>query len=114
MVGHIDTVWAGVTDMDRSVRFYTALLGQEPSYASSHWTAFRLGAVTLGLHADMPGGAAGFVVSIEVADLETAAHACQEAGGEVDPEIHETPRGHVQMVFDPDRNRIQLFRAATG
>lgn len=99
--------------MERSVRFYTALLGQEPSYASTHWTAFRLGAVTLGLHLGMPGGETGFVVSTEVADLNIAATACREAGGEVDPEIHETPRGHVQMVFDPDRNRIQLFRAAT-
>lgn len=99
--------------MDRSVRFYKALLGQEPSYASPHWTAFRLGAVSLGLHADMPCGEAGFVVSLEVADLDAAARLCAEAGGTMDPEIHETPRGHVQMVFDPDRNRIQLFRAAS-
>jgi catechol 2,3-dioxygenase-like lactoylglutathione lyase family enzyme len=106
----LDTVWCGVADMDRALGFYRDLLGLKPVFVSPFWTSIKFeNGLQLGLHGGgaSPGG--GFVVSFLTDDL-VALRAHLEGAGVKVGEFHDTPRGAVMDVFDPDENRLQAMQ----
>ncbi len=106
----LDTVWCGVTDMDRAVAFYRDLLGLAPGFTSPFWTSISLGKeLQLGLHGGGTSGDGGFVVSFLTDDLAALRHSLTAAGVKVG-EYHDTPRGAIMDVFDPDGNRLQAMQ----
>jgi catechol 2,3-dioxygenase-like lactoylglutathione lyase family enzyme len=106
----LDTVWCGVSDMDRAVEFYRDRLGLEPGYTSQFWTSFKLAeGLQLGLHGGGGGASGGFVVSFLTDDLQALRTSLVEAGVKVG-DFHDTPRGAIMDVFDPDGNRLQAMQ----
>lgn len=106
----LDTVWCGVSDMDRAVAFYRDQLGLTPSFVSPFWTSIKLAdAVQLGLHGGGGGASGGFVVSFLTDDLAALREQLTSAGVKVG-EFHDTPRGAIMDVFDPDGNRLQAMQ----
>jgi hypothetical protein len=63
----------------------------------------------LGLHGGGAGGAGGFVVSFLTEDLRELRSFLTEKGIQVG-EFHDTPRGAIMDVFDPDGNRLQAMQ----
>ncbi|HXH61352.1 MAG TPA: VOC family protein [Fimbriimonadaceae bacterium] len=112
LINGLDTVWCPVTDMERSVAFYRDVLGLKPGFESPYWTSFDLGGVQLGLHfgGGKPGG--GFVVSVLTDDLPALRSRLVGANCEVG-EYHDTPRGTVMDIADPDGNRLQAMQLGT-
>jgi predicted enzyme related to lactoylglutathione lyase len=107
----LDTVWCGVSDMDRAVAFYRDQLGLTPAFVSPFWTSIKLdGGVQLGLHGGGGGGeGGGYVMSFTTDDLAMLRERLVGAGCKVG-EYHDTPRGAVMDVFDPDGNRMQAMQ----
>jgi predicted enzyme related to lactoylglutathione lyase len=109
----LDTVWCPVTDMDSAVAFYRDQLGLEIAFQSPYWTSIKLpGGVQLGLHGGGGGTGGGFVVSFVTEDL-AALKAGLSAAGCKTGDYHDTPRGAVMDVFDPDGNRMQAMQLGT-
>lgn len=105
----LDTVWCGVSDMERAVAFYRDQLGLELGFTSPYWSSFTLGSVQLGLHGGGAASNGGFVVSFLTEDLASLKARLSGAGFKVG-EFHDTPRGAVMDVFDPDGNRMQAMQ----
>jgi predicted enzyme related to lactoylglutathione lyase len=106
----LDTVWCPVTDMDRAIGFYRDQLGLEVGFQSPYWTSIKLpGGVQLGLHGGGGSGSGGFVVSFLTDDLSGLKASLMSNGCKVG-EFHDTPRGAVMDVFDPDGNRMQAMQ----
>lgn len=108
----MDTVMVGVQDMAAMTAFYRRALGLEPTYESPHWTAFDIGGVQLGLHAggsgEAPGG--GFVPSFRVEDIRAFLGHLQEMGADVEPDLHQTPRGPLLTFRDPEGHAWQAIQ----
>jgi predicted enzyme related to lactoylglutathione lyase len=95
-----------VTDMDRSVAFYTGAFGLEVAVQSPDWSELRFGDAVVALHGGGGGGAgAGGPVrtglSFTVADLDAAVAAVESNGGRV-----------VQAPFSPGGEGIRLAELA--
>ena len=111
MSNRLDTILCEVSEMTRSVTFYKAILGSDPSIESPHWTSFPMGDVSLALHpryslAEASGG--GWVIGIRVASLTDVKGILAALGREPDRE-HEIPGGKLLEFTDPDGNRIQAI-----
>jgi hypothetical protein len=94
-----------VTDMERSVRWYSALLQIDPDVEGSHWTSFRVGGSHLALHLTDDVRASGNVELSLVATepLESLAARFEVVGGIVDEAF-----GRSVMTGDPDGLQIQV------
>lgn len=94
-----------VTDMDRSIEWYSTLLGASPSMASEHWTTFEVGGAVVALHASGEVLAAGNVALSLVAPAPL-----EDAASVVDGEatIVDQPFGRSFTVTDPDGLLIQV------
>lgn len=106
----LDTVWCPVTDMDRAVAFYRDQLGLEIAFQSPYWTSIMLDSgIQFALHGGGgdPGG--GFVVCFQTDSLVALRQSLVDAGTRVG-EFHDTPRGTIMDVFDPDGNRLQAMQ----
>jgi catechol 2,3-dioxygenase-like lactoylglutathione lyase family enzyme len=100
-----------VSDMTRSVAFYRDLLGLEVLYESEHWSQLRLGPVSIGLHPGLPSASpgGGWVIGVEVADLDQLRRVLAEAGYPTDAQLHQTPAGVAMDFRDPDGNPLQAM-----
>ena len=94
-----------VTDMDRALRWYAALLGCEPVVRGGYWSSFALGDAQLALHlsddAPVPGGVELSLVVTE--PLEAVIGRVTPVRGIADEAF-----GRSIVVADPDGTRIQV------
>ncbi len=101
-----------VTDMDRSVAFYTKLLPAATIVTSSpYWTELQAGTASLALHlADMVDHSAdGMGLGLDAASsLEEIVQQLTSAGIETRGEICAQPFGRSVSVDDPDGLTIQI------
>jgi catechol 2,3-dioxygenase-like lactoylglutathione lyase family enzyme len=111
--GGIDLVYLFVTDMDRAVAFYRDTLRLELGFrAGDDWSQFRVGQVTLGLHATAEGEERrpGGTVAFTVGDLDGAVRSLDELGIEHGPEGGgREGRARFVEFADPDGNVLALF-----
>ncbi|MBX3097564.1 MAG: VOC family protein [Fimbriimonadaceae bacterium] len=102
----VDTIFAGVSDMNRAVAFYRDVLGIGSVYESAYWTTLDTEGVSVALHLG-GGGSGGWTLCFRCDDLESLRTKLKAAG--VDPVDHETPRGPTLQFTDPDGNAVQAI-----
>lgn len=109
-----------VTEMERSINWYSTLLGKEASFSSEHWSTFSVGDGTLALHsvdqrslvegsavegsAEEPAGNGSVELSLVVDDTLEAL--LDRTGW--DAAIDTQPFGRSLVLHDPDGARIQV------
>lgn len=94
-----------VNDMQRSIDWYSDVLGATPDVESEHWTSYTVGGATLALHltdeAASPGSVELSLVATESLDTLAKRLTPHE-------EIQDQPFGRSFIVIDPDGTRIQV------
>lgn len=99
-----------VRNMPRMTAFVSAISGEEPLYASPHFTSFALGDGRLGLHS---GGSDGrgqnWRPCLQVHEIDAFLARVEEAGGQKEAGPHDTPRGPVYDFRDPEGNPWQAI-----
>ncbi len=94
-----------VTDMERSIAWYSALLDSQPAYASSHWTSFPVAGGTLALHLTDEAITSGGVELSLVTEVPLEA---VQTRVEVSRGIADEAFGRSLVVHDPDGTSIQV------
>jgi lactoylglutathione lyase len=109
----VDHVWFWTRDMDRSVAFYTDVVGLElVRRDGDDWAELDAGAVRLGLHgagdrAQLP---AGGTVVLRVEDLDATKLALEARGVRFDAHVGEVEgRARFASFADPDGNGLQII-----
>lgn len=111
-VSHVAFVMYPVSDMARSIEFYTNVLGfRKAGLESDSWVEFEVGGTTFGLgnfpQVGKPGTAQS--LAIEVTDM-AAFRADLAAKGYDAPGPHETPVCFISGIQDPDGNSITIHQ----
>jgi predicted enzyme related to lactoylglutathione lyase len=104
------TTWCHVSDMDRSLRFYSGVLGLETVRQSPYWSELAVGALRIGLHPGTPRPGLGWMLGLATSDLAALRAAVEASDGRVTEEYHQTPSGVVLTLSDPDGNPIQALQ----
>lgn len=108
-----------VTDMDRSIRFYTEILGlQLTQRFGEHWAQVQAGELVIGLHpasAQSPSGhngsiTIGFTFSTPI---EEAVSTLKQKGVRFPGPIIQDNAGKVAYFEDPDGNTLYLWETAS-
>jgi predicted enzyme related to lactoylglutathione lyase len=105
-----------VSDMDRSVRFYTEVLGLKLAQRfGNHWASVEAGNLAIGLHpasAHMPAGRDGStMVGFEVAGaIEEAVRILQQKGVKFRGPVNSDKAGKFASFEDPDGNGLYMFQ----
>ena len=99
-----------VTDMDRAVDWYCAVLAVPPAYQSSAWTSLAVGDATLGLHIieTRPSDSHAALSLIATEPLEEVESRLEAAGITIARPIREEDFGRSLAVVDPDGTAIQI------
>jgi catechol 2,3-dioxygenase-like lactoylglutathione lyase family enzyme len=105
-----------ISDMDRSIRFYTETLGLRLAYRfGNHWAAVEVGkGLTIGLHpasSEMPAGRRGsMALGLELGEtsIEEAISRLSSKGVRFQGPVNEAKAGKFVSFEDPDGNLIYL------
>ena len=105
-----------VTDMDRSVAFYTKVLGLRLTQRfGDHWAQLDAGRLTIGLHPASPENTAGRDGSVTIGfvlsePIEDAVRALQSNGAKLRGPVAEDPNaGKFAYFEDPDGNVLYII-----
>lgn len=116
-IGELDELLLYVTDMDRMVRFYTAVLGFEIEEGAPEHGFVRLdtGAASLGLHAGRDGGVGDFTPKpvFRVPDVKAAQSYLREHDIELGDIRSPEPGTDVCDCVDPDGNTFSIESRGT-
>lgn len=111
-------VWLPVTDLDRSVEFYTGRLGLPEEHRGRDWAEVQADGMRIGLNSsqhESPHGNGGAVIAFEPdGDLDGAVAELRDQGVEFAGEISEHPWGRIATFKDPDGNDLQLYEPPSG
>ena len=120
MITGIQDVYVNVADMQRSLDFYTQVLGCQVTYEDEYWSSLDAYGLKLGLHwtggepvppvpFDEHGADAGATITFRSDDVTADQQRLLEKGvtvvGEIDEEF-----GHLVVFRDPDGNFLKLMR----
>lgn len=110
----------GVTDLDRSIAWYSGVLGFVLLYRSDDigWCELSTGVdkVNVGLsEVERVGGAGGSIPTFGVTDIDVAKAALDASNVRQDGPIRDIP-GLVRLVtfYDPDGNAMMLYQDMKG
>ena len=111
----IDASFYTVKDIDKCTKFYSAILGFEPTLTYQdivrEWTF--PGGESFGIYKSPEGQASGSGVMFQVDDVAAAVEAAKAFGVKFDEDggtIEETPVCHMAFAQDPDGNRFMLHK----
>ena len=113
MIHKIHHLVVYVKDMEKSIKFYTEILGFDLEYQSEHWSVIRLGEqeVYVGLHlveSDIKGGTE---IAFEVDDIQKTKMDLEEKGIVFTREIIEiAPNMYLANFVDPDNNPLSIHQ----
>lgn len=107
------TVYFEIQDMDRSIKFYTEVLGLPVKIRyGNHWAEVDAQTISIGLHPTEEGApvqtGGGGVVSFYVSDIEALRTELVKKGVEPGP-VRNPPRGKFFMLKDPDGNYLHFI-----
>ena len=113
-------VWSEipVTDMDRSVAFYSSVFDYKMTIDTTGSNPMAILNGTMNgvgghLYPGKPAKNSGPTLHLAVpGDLEEAIDKCRNAGGEIIGEVHQIPPGRFIYATDPDGNSLGLFEPA--
>ncbi len=94
-----------VSQMQRSIEWYSLLLDTSPELVSDHWTTFGVGGAIVALHASDDANAEGSVALSLVAPTPLENTAARLGA---DATIVDHPFGRSFIATDPDGTRIQV------
>jgi predicted enzyme related to lactoylglutathione lyase len=113
MIERVKNVYVQADRVSSVLPFYTALLGTEPLFVDGErWAQFKAGGLTVALAGEdeaAGGPGAGWVVTVEVADLAAATDAAIAASGVVKEERDMGDHGRAVVVQDPAGNLVTLW-----
>ncbi len=111
----IDVVFFWVADVERSVAWYTQVLGIEAGPRYGDWQEFRVsGPTRFAVHGGAVGGeTSNAVVAFRVADLGEAMRGLADRGVEPVDSITDTGSARFVTYVDPDGNRVQVLERPT-
>jgi len=103
-----------ITDMDRSVHFYTEILGLKLAQRfGDHWASVEAGKLSIGLHPasnQSPAGKDGSTtVGFEVTGIEDAVSRLEQRGVKFRGAISQDKAGKFAHFEDPDGNGLYMF-----
>jgi len=107
-----------ITDMDRSVRFYTEVLGLRLAQRfGNHWAQVDAEQIVIGLHPATKENPAGRNGSITIgfmftAPIEETVHTLEQQGVKFHGPIAQDNAGKVVYFEDPDGNVLYLWETA--
>jgi catechol 2,3-dioxygenase-like lactoylglutathione lyase family enzyme len=107
-----------VTDMDRSIRFYTETLGLRLAQRfGNHWGQVEAGQLVIGLHPESAQSPAGRNGSITIGltfstPIEQAVSMLQQKGVKFQGPITQDNAGKIAYFEDPDGNLLYLWETA--
>jgi len=114
------TCSVGVTDLDRSIEWYSSVLGMMLLYRRDDiaWGELSTGVdkVNVGLsEVEQAGGKGGATLTFGVTDIEAAKAVLDAAGVRQDGAIRDIP-GMVRLVtfYDPDDNAMMFYQDLQG
>jgi catechol 2,3-dioxygenase-like lactoylglutathione lyase family enzyme len=105
-----------VTDMDRSVEFYTTVLGLKLAQRfGNHWASVEVGKLSIGLHpasSQNPAGTNGStIVGFELAgNIEEAVGTLERQGVKLRGGIIQDNAGKAVHFEDPDGNALYMIQ----
>jgi predicted enzyme related to lactoylglutathione lyase len=106
-----------VTDVKRARAFYEGVLGLKPTSIFEKDTMafieYEVGASTLVIGAGAPNsnpGPNGAVVTLEVADFDSAVADLRKAGAKFVMEPQDTGVCHMTLIADPDGNYLMIHK----
>lgn len=109
-----------VTDMNRSIKFYTEALGMNKNEGCEYWTTMTLGNLNLGLHwtegdsvpatpRDSHGQNCGGTLTFDSDNIAEDRERIKNAGGKILGEADQ-PWGHMLAFEDLDGNVLKLMK----
>ncbi len=109
----LSTILVRVSNMERALAFYSALLEQTPISTTDSWTSFLLpGGITLGLHSgglQHEPGNDNAILGFAATDLVAIKTRLLALGARIVTDFHEVPGGRLIAVADPDGNVLQVI-----
>jgi catechol 2,3-dioxygenase-like lactoylglutathione lyase family enzyme len=115
-VERTDFVSVPVTDLERSIRFYSETLGLPRASETAGWPEFQLGEnvslylidpTNVGAEFEGPHTAS---IALRVPDVAAARQAIEAKGVEFAGETFDTGVCHMAIFHDPDGNTLMLHR----
>lgn len=105
-----------VSNMDRALAFYTAVLGMKTtSHYGDHWATVEAGGFTVGLHpktdkAPEPGTHGAIVVGLNVSDIAAAREKLVTDGAQDVGPVVKGDGGSFVQFHDVDGNALYLWQ----
>jgi predicted enzyme related to lactoylglutathione lyase len=111
MVHGVSIVWFPVSDVSRSVDFYSGTLGLEITQQEDEWAELEANGLKIGLNArEDEGGVGGGVLAFQPDEgVEEAVEELRAAGVDFPDGVTEHPWGRIATFHDPDGNDLQLY-----
>jgi catechol 2,3-dioxygenase-like lactoylglutathione lyase family enzyme len=120
MITGIQDIYYNVSDIKRSIAFYTEALQMKLKFADDGWTALDCGGVSIGLHPteadekifqvprDSHGAHGQATLTLKSNNVPEDRKRIERLGGKILGE-NDAPWGHMLVFEDPDGNVLKLM-----